>query len=108
MQLYHQGTQDCCTLNPAQPTLLMTEATDNAISATLSHVEGTKQYPIFYASKTLDRSQHNYKRTDKECLAVICIWAAEMFKTTLSDKEFILETDQNALMELLKDDAAKE
>ena len=40
--------------NPAKPTLLTTEATDNAMSSTLGHVVGTKQYPISYASKTLD------------------------------------------------------
>ena len=77
------------------------------MSATLSHVEGLEQHPIFYASKTLDITQQNYDKTDKECLAGI--WATEiiMFKTTLFHKEFILETDKKALKELLKDVTVK-
>ena len=91
--------------NPTKPTLLTTEATDSAMSAKLTHVEGINKYPIFYARKTLDTTQQNYDRADKECPAVN--WATYMFKTTLSDKEFILETDKRALKELLRDNTAK-
>ena len=65
--------------DPTKDLLVQTDASNFALGAVLCHVEGEgadrKEYPIMFASKTLNKQQMNYSVTEKECLAVV--WALD-------------------------------
>ena len=89
--------------DPTKDLLVQTDASNFALGAVLCHVEGEgadrKEYPIMFASKTLNKQQMNYSVTEKECLAVE--WALDQFRSMLIGKPFQLETDHSALRQLL-------
>ena len=55
--------------------------------------------PISYASRTLSDQEKKYSAYELECLAIV--FAFEKFKPFLEHKEFLLETDNQALSWLL-------
>ena len=77
--------------DPSRPVLVQTDASDFAVGAVISHYEGggadRKEYPIMFASKTLNKHQVNYSVTEKECLAVV--WALDQFRPMILGKQFL-------------------
>ena len=66
--------------NPKLLTMLQTDASDYAMGAVLSQLDGNgREWVVSFASKLLDTAQRNYSVTEKECLAVV--WATEHFRT---------------------------
>ena len=75
--------------------VLDTDASDHAIGAVLSQVQGGAERVIAYASRTLDRRERNYCVTRKELLAVVhCL---KYFKQYLLGRSFKVRTDHAAL-----------
>ena len=68
--------------------------------------ERTKHFqPIYYASRTLSKTQQNYITTEKELLAVIFVF--EKFRSYLILSKVIIYTDHFALKYLLAKKDAK-
>ena len=84
---------------------VMCDASDLAIVAVLGQREGGKSYVVYYASKTLNKSQRNYTNTEKELLAVVC--ALENFRAYLVGSDIVIFTDHSALKYLLTKKNAK-
>lgn len=75
--------------------IVRTDASNEGIGAVLLQDHDGKLFPVMYASKKLQPRERNYSTTEKECLAIV--WAVEKFQRYLYGKEFILETDHEAL-----------
>src|SRR5437867_4229034 len=74
---------------------LDTDASNVAIGAVLSQVQGGEERVIAYASRTLSRSERNYCVTRRELLAVVHF--AKQFRSYLLGREFLIRTDHSAL-----------
>ena len=80
--------------------VLVTDASDLAISAVLNQRVGEHLAPIAYYSSLLSPAQRNYSVYEKECLAVLS--GCDKFRPYLEHKEFELHCDNLALCWLLK------
>lgn len=80
--------------------VLQTDASSCALAAVLlQDVDGTRQ-PIAYASRTLSAAEKKASSAyELECLAVL--FGVEKFRQYLEHREFLLETDNQALSWLL-------
>lgn len=83
-------------------TVLMTDASNYGIGATLGVLKDEKFRPIAFASKLMNKAQRNYSVYEKEFLALM--WAiTEQFKyILLGRKKFFVLTDHKALVALIK------
>ena len=77
----------------------MCDASDYAIGAVLGQREDTKAFMVYYASKTLDSAQSNYRTTEKEFLAVV--FALEKFRSYIVGSPVTIFTVHVALKYLL-------
>ena len=59
------------TFDWSQPFELMCDASDVAIGAMLGQKKDKVIHSIYYASKTLNEAQENYRTTEKKLLAVV-------------------------------------
>jgi len=75
--------------------ILDTDASDVAIGAVLSQVEGGLERVIAYAGRALARNESNYCVTRKELLAVV--YFTKHFRQYLLGRKFIVRTDHAAL-----------
>lgn len=91
----------------ALPFVLATDASDRALGAVLSQVQGGVERPICFASRSLIPAEKNYTATEKELLAVV--WATKQFRCYLYGRRFKVETDHAALrwMLSLRDPSAR-
>lgn len=81
------------------PFVLQTDASSVAIAAVVSQeVDGVRQ-PIAFASRTLSPAERKASIYELECLAVV--FGMDKFRRYLEHKEFLLETDNQALSWLL-------
>jgi hypothetical protein len=80
--------------------ILQTDASGVALGAVLSQeVDGVRQ-PIAYASRTLTAQERKASSIyELECLAVL--FGTDKFRRYLENREFLLETDNQALSWLL-------
>lgn len=78
-----------------KPFVLTTDASNYALGAVLSQIHETKDHPVAFASRTLNKHEINYSTTEKEALAII--WAVEKFKPYLYGNKFTLITDHKPL-----------
>ena len=69
----------------------MCDASDFAVGAVLGQGKDKKLHAVYYASRTLDEAQRNYKTTEKELLAVV--YAFEKFRQYLVGSRVIVHTD---------------
>ncbi|UYV66855.1 hypothetical protein LAZ67_4003110 [Cordylochernes scorpioides] len=87
--------------DPNKPIGLHTDASDQGLGAVLVHLdENTKERPISYAGRTLQKAETNYSTTEKECLAII--WAIKKFRPYLYGKKFTIYTDHHNLCWMAK------
>ncbi|KXJ13792.1 Retrovirus-related Pol polyprotein from transposon 297 [Exaiptasia diaphana] len=68
--------------------------------AALMQEHDNQLFPVSLASKKLSKREKAYATVEKECLAVI--WAVMKFMMYLYGKEFILQTDHQSLVYLVK------
>jgi len=80
--------------------VLVTDASDLAVSVILHQRVGEAPAPILYYSHLLTVAERKYSTYEKECLAVI--FGCEKCRTYLEHKEFELHCDNFALCWLLK------
>ena len=81
-----------------QPFLLYTDASDFAMGAVLSQVQGDKERVICYWSRQLTKPERGYSITEKEALAAVS--AVKEFYPYLYGFPFKLITDHNPLTSL--------
>lgn len=79
-----------------KPCVLTTDASNYALGAVLSQIHESKDHPIAFASRTLNKHEINYSTTEKEALAII--WAVEKFKPYLYGSKLTLITDHKPLI----------
>ena len=77
----------------------MCDASDYAIGAVLGQREYIKAFVIYYANKTLDSAQSNYKTMEKEFLAIV--FALEKFRSYIVGSPMTIFTNHAALKYLL-------
>ena len=70
-----------------------------ALGAVIYQEINNTRLPISYASRTLTEQERKFSAYELECLAVV--FAFDKFKPFLEHKEFLLETDNQALSWLL-------
>ena len=80
--------------------VLVTDASDLAISAVLNQRVGERLAPISFYSRMLTPAERNYSIYEKECLAVLS--GCEKCRTYLEHQQFELHCDNLALCWLLK------
>jgi hypothetical protein len=83
----------------SKESVLVTDASDVAISVVLNQRIGDQLAPISYYSRLLTSAEANYSRHEKECLAVVC--GCEKCRTYLEHREFVLHCDNLSLCWLL-------
>ena len=80
--------------------ILVTDASDLAVSAILNQCVGDNMAPISYHSRLLTPAERNYSTYEKECLAIL--FACKKCCSYLEHKEFELHCDNLALRWLLE------
>lgn len=78
-----------------EPFILDTDASDVAIGAVLSQVQGDNERVIAYASRSLSKAERSYCVTRRELLAVVEF--TKHFRHFLVGRQFTLRTDHGSL-----------
>ena len=77
------------------PTMLVCDASDIAVGATLHQIIDGEPKPLGFFSKTLNKAQRNYSTFDRELLAIYL--AVKHFAYFLQDRDFRIFTDHRPL-----------
>lgn len=75
--------------------IITTDASNFAIGAVLSQNDSGKDRPIYFASRTLNKTEENYSASEKEMLAII--WALKVFRNYIYGQKFQILTDHQPL-----------
>lgn len=67
--------------NFEEPFILTTDASQYAIGSVISQGGIGHDLPIAYASRTLNKVEHNYSTTEKELLSIL--WSVKHFRSYL-------------------------
>nr|XP_046486469.1 uncharacterized protein K02A2.6-like [Neodiprion pinetum] len=84
--------------DPKKPLILTCDASDNGISAVLSHLTKDGERPIAYAAKAPNSHERNYAIIDKEAKAII--FGVTKFYDYIYGREFTLKTDNEPLVRI--------
>lgn len=85
-----------------KPIVLACDASQYGLGAVLSHVmEGGKERPVAYASRTLTPAEKNYSQIEKEGLAII--FGVKKFHSFLYGRHFLIESDHQPLAYLFNE-----
>ncbi len=88
--------------DPVKPILVQVDASPFGLGAILSHVdEGGREYPVYYASRTLSAAERNYPQIEKEGFAIV--YAVKKFHQFLYGNKFYLYTDHKPLLGLFSE-----
>ena len=79
----------------SKPFVVQTDSSSVALGAVIYQEINNTRLPISYASRTLTEQERKFSAYELECLAVV--FAFDKFKPFLEHKEFLLETDNQAL-----------
>ena len=83
--------------NFAKPFILACDASALSIGAVLSQKgEDGKEYPIFFASKVLSKTERNWSVTEREAYAIV--WAVGYFRSFLLGHKLKLQSDHKPLV----------
>lgn len=88
--------------DPSQPLKLECDASQKGIGAVLFHTTGNVNKPIGFRSRTLSKAEKNYSQLEREALALV--FGVMKFRDYLLGREFILVTDHQPLLGLLRPD----
>nr|XP_054919421.1 uncharacterized protein K02A2.6-like [Dermacentor andersoni] len=88
--------------DPNQPVRLECDASPSGLGAVISHRIGQLDKPIAFRSRTLTHAEKNYSQLEKEALALV--FGVTKFRDYLLGREFILVTDHQPLVGLLRED----
>jgi transposase InsO family protein len=93
--------------DPNKTFVLQTDASGVGMAAVLYQEDGANRRVISYSSARFNKTERRYHSNEQECLAVV--WAIRRYRPYLEDKQFILRTDNKALVWLqqMKDQRAK-
>ena len=83
----------------------MCDASDFPVGEVLGQRRDKKLHAVYYVSRTLDETQRNYAKTEKEVLAVV--YAFEKFRQYLVGSRAIVHTDNPAIKYLMQKKDAK-
>ena len=75
---------------------LQTDASGVGTAAVLYQEDEGRRLVVSYGSAKLNKTQQRYHVNEQECLAIV--WAIQRFRAYLEDNEFILRTDNKALL----------
>lgn len=78
--------------------ILVTDASDFAISAVLLSVKKSEERPIAFWGRMLNKAEKNYSVVDKEALGVV--EGCKQFRQYLLGRKFTLRTDQKSLIKI--------
>src|SRR5271163_797515 len=84
-----------------KPFIVVTNASDYAVSGSLLQLKNGKEHPIRYWSQTLQPAERNYSVTDKEAMAVV--HSLKQFRVYLLGSKTTIFTDHQALKQVLTD-----
>ncbi|XP_049525093.1 uncharacterized protein K02A2.6-like [Dermacentor silvarum] len=88
--------------DPEKPLKLECDASQDGIGAVLFHTFGKTNKPVGFRSRTLTRAEKNYSQLEREALALV--FGVSKFRDYLIGREFVLVTDHQPLLGLLKAD----
>jgi predicted aspartyl protease len=93
--------------DPNKTFVLQTDASGVGMAAVLYQEDGANRRVISYSSARFNKTERRYHSNEQKCLAVV--WAIRRYRPYLEDKQFILRTDNKALVWLqqMKDQRAK-
>lgn len=94
-----------CHYDPKRKLTLVTDASENAIGAVLSHEIDNSERPVAFASRTLTATERRYNQLDRESLAIF--WAVKKFFNYLFGRHFVLYTDCRPLKSIFAPNASK-
>ena len=75
--------------------ILTTDASNEGVRAVLSQGEIGKDFPIAFASRTLNKTEKNYSTTGRELLAIVC--GVRYFRPYLYGTKFTVVTDHKPI-----------
>jgi hypothetical protein len=84
--------------SPEAPIKLFTDASEYGIGAYLCQLVETKEIPVGFMSKALNKIQLRWTTIEKECFAIVS--ALKKWEYLLRDSEFTLYTDHRNLVYL--------
>ena len=81
------------------PRLLSSDASSYAISAILGELQNSKEWPVNFVSRMLNKAEKNYSTTHKELLTVIV--GLQVHRCCLNGQKFKIVTDHAVLKWLI-------
>jgi len=90
-----------------KPMYLTTDASGGALGAVLSQKDNDDDFPLSFASRTLNEAEKRYSTIEREFLAIV--WAVKSFRAYLLGRNFTVYTDHKPLVGIanLKDQTSR-